>query len=207
MNNLLQHLLLVQPKGARKIAHARLQHRISEQIRPARDELALEIPAEDAAVAGIARARDDVVLALLLQRDHARQELGVVAEIRVHDDDEVARSELQAVHVRGSQAQFAGAGLQFDVFGPDCRDQLFGDVLRAVGGAVVDDNYFPVEVAGVVGLVLVLEGERCGMLDILFFECLLEEPDDDGKVAAFIVGGEDDGVFVPDGHVGQLSGR
>lgn len=131
----------------------------------------------------------------------------MVAEIRVHDDDEVARRELQAVHVRGSQAQFAGAGLQFDVFGPDGRDQLFGDVLRAVGGAVVDDNYFPVQVAGFELLVVVLEEETCGMLDILFFECLLEEPHDDGKVAAFIVGGEDDGVLVADGHVGYFEGN
>ena len=39
--------------------------------------------------------------------------------------------------------------------------------------------------------------------DVLLFEGLLEEPDDDGQVAAFVVGGEQDGVFVADCHVGR----
>lgn len=71
----------------------------------------------------------------------------MVAEVGVHDDDEVAGRVLQAVDVGGSQAEFAGARLQFDVFGADGGDELFGDVLGAVGGAVVDDDDFPVEVA------------------------------------------------------------
>jgi hypothetical protein len=37
---------------------------------------------------------------------------------------------------------------------------------------------------------------------VLCFEGLLEEPDDDGEVAAFVVGGEQDGVFVADRHCG-----
>ena len=40
-------------------------------------------------------------------------------------------------------------------------------------------------------------------IDLLSLEGLLEEPDDDGEVAAFIVGGEEDGVFVADCHVGR----
>ena len=39
---------------------------------------------------------------------------------------------------------------------------------------------------------------------VLGFEGLLEEPDDDGEVAAFVVGGEEDGVFVADCHCGCL---
>ena len=39
---------------------------------------------------------------------------------------------------------------------------------------------------------------------ILGLEGLLEEPDDDGEVAAFVVGGEEDGVFVADCHCGCL---
>jgi hypothetical protein len=35
---------------------------------------------------------------------------------------------------------------------------------------------------------------------ILGLEGLLEEPDDDGEVAAFVVGGEEDGVFVAGCH-------
>jgi hypothetical protein len=46
--------------------------------------------------------------------------------------------------------------VQFDVQGADGGDELFGDFLRAVGGAVVDDYYFPVEVSGGNGLVGVL---------------------------------------------------
>jgi hypothetical protein len=39
--------------------------------------------------------------------------------------------------------------------------------------------------------------------DVLLFEGLLEEPDDDGQVAALVVGGEQDGVFVADCHGGR----
>jgi len=35
---------------------------------------------------------------------------------------------------------------------------------------------------------------------VLGLEGLLEEPDDNGEVAAFVVGGEEDGVFVADCH-------
>jgi hypothetical protein len=35
---------------------------------------------------------------------------------------------------------------------------------------------------------------------------LLEEPDDDGEVAAFVVGGEEDGVFVAGCHCEDLVG-
>ena len=72
----------------------------------------------------------------------------MVAEVGVHDDDEVARGELQAVHVGGSETEFAGAWLEDDMFGAKKGLQLFGDFEGAVRGTVVDDDYFPVEVAG-----------------------------------------------------------
>jgi hypothetical protein len=71
----------------------------------------------------------------------------VVAEVGVHDDDKVARRELQAVDVGGAEAELAGAGLEDDVRGVGL-DELVGDLLGAVGGAVVDDDEFPVELAG-----------------------------------------------------------
>ena len=37
----------------------------------------------------------------------------MVREIRVHDDDEVARCELQAVDVGGAEAEFARARVEF----------------------------------------------------------------------------------------------
>lgn len=54
------------------------------------------------------------------------------------------------MRVRGAQAELAFARLE-DYVGCVGFDELLRDVLRAVGGAVVDDYEFPVEVA---------EGER-----------------------------------------------
>ncbi|KAI9148067.1 3-oxoacyl-(acyl carrier protein) reductase [Paramyrothecium foliicola] len=145
-NGLLQDALLVEAEAARQVADAGAEDGVGEQVGAAADELALEVPAEDAAVAGVAGARDDVVVGRLLQGDHLGDELGVVAEVGVHDDDEVARDELQAVDVGGAEAQLAGARLEDDVRGVGL-DELLGDLLGAVGGAVVDDDDFPVKVA------------------------------------------------------------
>lgn len=79
---------------------------------------------------------------------HDGDELGVVAEVGVHDDDEIARGKLQAVHVGGSKTEFAGAWFEDDVFGAPEGLQLFGDFEGAVRGTVVDYDYFPIEVAG-----------------------------------------------------------
>ena len=52
------------------------------------------------------------------------------------------------MHVGGSQAEFAGAGLEYDSFwGVDVLE-LLGYFEGAVGGAVVHYDHFPVEVAG-----------------------------------------------------------
>jgi hypothetical protein len=128
----------------------------------------------------------------------------MVREVGVHDDHVVSRGVFEAVDVGGPQAEFPCARVQFDVQGADGGDELFGDFLGAVGGAVVDDYYFPVEVSRGCGLALrVLESEE-HVRNVLLFEGLLEEPDDDGQVAAFVVGGEQDGVFVADCHGGRL---
>lgn len=76
----------------------------------------------------------------------------MVAEVGVHDDDEVARHELKAVDVGGAEAEFAGARADLDAVGAVGFLQLGGDFLCAVGGAVVDDDEFPVEVAVVGGV-------------------------------------------------------
>jgi hypothetical protein len=70
----------------------------------------------------------------------------VVAEIGVHDDDKVAGRDLQSVDVGGAEAELAGAGLEDNM---RCvgLDELVGDLLRAVGGAVVDDDELPVKLA------------------------------------------------------------
>jgi hypothetical protein len=104
VDDLLQHLLLIQPEAARKITDTRPQHGIRKQIRAAAHKLALEIPAIHASVARVPRARDDVVVLLLLHADHVRDEFGVMREVGVHDDDVVARRILQAVDVRGAES-------------------------------------------------------------------------------------------------------
>jgi hypothetical protein len=86
-----------------------------------------------------------------------------VREVGVHDDDEVAGCELQAVDVRCAEAELAGARLEEDVWGVGFCE-LVGDDLGAVGGAVVDDYELPVEVAVDGGRVseVLWEGERKG---------------------------------------------
>lgn len=145
-NDLLQHCLLVQPEAASQVADPRPQDGIGEQVRPAGHELALEVPAEDASVAGVAGARHDIVVLCLLQGHHLRDELGVVGEVGVHDDDEGTGDKLETVNVGGSEAKLAGAGLEEDV-GSVGLDELVGDLLGAVGGAIVDDHEFPIKVA------------------------------------------------------------
>lgn len=58
--------------------------------------------------------------------------------------------------------------------------ELARDLEGVVWGGIVDYYYFPVEVGGCEGAV--------------------EEPDEDGQVAAFVVGGEEHGVFCGCGH-------
>lgn len=71
----------------------------------------------------------------------------MVAKVGVHDDNVVALGELQAVDVGGAEAQLAGTGLEDDVWGIRL-DELLSDLLGAVGGAVINDDEFPVDVAG-----------------------------------------------------------
>lgn len=71
----------------------------------------------------------------------------MVAKVGVHDDDVVTFGKLQAVDVGSAEAELACAGLEDNVGGV-CFDKLLGDILGAVGGAVVDDDEFPVDVAG-----------------------------------------------------------
>jgi hypothetical protein len=69
-----------------------------------------------------------------------------VGEVGVHDDDEVAGDELETVDVGCSKAELASAGLEDNVGGVDL-DELLGNFLGSIGGAVVDNDEFPIEVA------------------------------------------------------------
>lgn len=123
----------------------------------------------------------------------------MVREVGVHDDGVVARGELEAVHVGRAETELAGARFEEDALGAVDRDELFCDVLGAVGGAVVDDDEFPVEFAGVVlGRVYatcvygqyarIVCATRVCDLDVLLFECLCQKPGNYWQVPALIVG-------------------
>ena len=71
----------------------------------------------------------------------------MVREIRVHDDHEVSRGELEPVDVGGAEAEFPRAWLQDDAGGRVEFLQGLRDGEGAVGGGVVDDDEFPGEVA------------------------------------------------------------
>ncbi len=71
----------------------------------------------------------------------------MVREVGVHDDDEGASGVFQSVDVRGAETHFTGPGLQDDVRGAVDGLELLGHGEGAVGGAVVDDDDFPVEFA------------------------------------------------------------
>lgn len=116
----------------------------------------------------------------------------MVGEIGVHDNDKVARGELEAMDVGSSKTELAGARLEDDAVCAIDGDELLCDLLGAVGGAVVDDDYFPLELAGE-GLALRGAG---GAGDALLGEGLFNEPGYDGEVLALVVGREDDRVFV-----------
>ena len=160
-----QHILLIQPIAPREIAHPRPQDRISKEVGPPRHKLALQVPPEHAPAqhptrhdrvrrGRVPRACHDIGAGGGLHGDEARQRGRVVAEIGVHDDDKVAGGVGQAVRVRGAEAEFACARLEvdgaggFEVCGEGCDGGGWGgvvgflelacDVLRAVGGGVVD---------------------------------------------------------------------
>ena len=150
-DNLLQHRLLVKTETARQVAHAGHQHDIRNQVRSARSELAEQVPAIDTALdvsaVGISGSGDNVGFGLLLDLDHLGDELGVVAEIGVHDNDEVAGNIFQAVHVRGSETKLALTGLQDNVFGAIELLELLRDLEGAVRGSVVDHNNLPIQLS------------------------------------------------------------
>ena len=70
------------------------------------------VPAIDSTIASIACAGDHVKVAFLLLQDELGDELGVVAQVRVHDNDEVARGVLDPVHIGCTETQFLGSRTQ-----------------------------------------------------------------------------------------------
>lgn len=150
-DDLLKHVLLVQPEATGQVANAWHEHHVCDQIGCTRGEFAEQIPSVnttlDVSTACVASPGDNVGVGLLLDLDHLRNELGVVAEISVHDYHKVAIAMVQAMNVGGTQTELSLAGLQVDVFGAVESLKLLGDFEGAVRGAIVDNHNFPVQVA------------------------------------------------------------
>ena len=76
------------------------------QIRNTETLVLFHVPAIDSTIASIACAGDHVKVAFLLLQDELGDELWVVAQVCVHDDDEVAGGVLDPVHIGRPQSQF-----------------------------------------------------------------------------------------------------
>jgi hypothetical protein len=109
-----------------------------------------------------------------------------VGEVGVHNDDVRAGDELQAVNIGGTETEFAGARLEDYVWGAKGFLELFGAVERAVGGGVVDDYDFVVDLS-VRGLLVGGCGESWFGGCILLLEDIVEHLYQDREVLAFVV--------------------
>ena len=73
-----------------------------------------------------------------------------MAEIRIHDDDKIPPCEFQAVDIGGPETQLARPRFENDAIGGVDGLELLGDVEGAVRGGIVNDDQFPVELAGAI---------------------------------------------------------
>ena len=72
------------PEGSREVRHAGSEQHLREEVGAARDDLPLQVPAVDAAVAIVTRAGHDVVVVLLLHLDELRDELGLKQGVYIY---------------------------------------------------------------------------------------------------------------------------
>ena len=107
----------------------------------------------------------------------------MVAQIRVHEHDELPPGVLQAKLVRRAQSQLSRAGEETDAVGAVRLLQPADDVLRAVGRGVVDDQ----------DLVVWLRSGRAGGEVVV--ERLHQQPADDGNVFPLVIRGQDNGYL------------
>jgi hypothetical protein len=71
----------------------------------------------------------------------------MMGEIGVHDDNKIPSHKLKPVNIRSSETELSGARFEDDAVGAVSSDKLFRDLLGSVGGAIVNNNEFPVELA------------------------------------------------------------
>ena len=146
LKQLLQHAALIQSEAASQIADARAEHGVGKDVCALAGELALQIPAIYTSITGISGAGDDIVVTLGALGDHLRDELGVMAEVGIHDYDVVPLRELESVNICGAEAELSSPCLQLHMWRIGL-DQLLCDILSSVGRAVIDDYEFPVDIS------------------------------------------------------------
>lgn len=64
----------------------------------------------------------------------------MMAQIRIHDDNEIAICMRHSVHVGTAETEFRGTRTQQDLINTVQLNQLLGDLLCAVGTAIVNDD-------------------------------------------------------------------
>jgi hypothetical protein len=99
----------VQTEAAGEIRTARVEQGVGDEVGDAGRKLSSEVPPAHAAASYVAAASDyiEAVLVLLLLAQHLGDGLRMVAHVSVHDDNKIMSGELDAVHIRGTQAQLA----------------------------------------------------------------------------------------------------
>ena len=96
---------------------------LGEILGDARHQLAAQFSAVDAAVAHVARARDNVAARVALQADELRDELRVVRHVGVENDDVIALGVRCAVQVGGSKRELALARREHELFGAESESR------------------------------------------------------------------------------------
>ncbi len=99
-----------------------------------------DAPSVHAAAGDVARA-DDHVGAIVQGAHEVGEVLGIVREVRVHLEEALVplgEALREAVHVRRSEPELAGAVHHADA--AVARGDLVGELARAVGRVVVDDE-------------------------------------------------------------------
>lgn len=150
-NDLLQNGLLVQTEATGQITNSGHQHNIGDQVGGTRSELSEKIPTVDTSL-NIATVRitctsNNVGVVLFLDANHFGDELGVVAEVGVHDNHKVTGCEFQTMNVSRSEAEFALARLQDNVLRAIELLELLANLEGAVRGAIVHDDNLPIQFA------------------------------------------------------------
>lgn len=201
LDDLLKHILLVQPEAARQVRDSGVEHNRSEKIGALRNEFALKVPSVHASVTSIPGTGNDIIVALLLLLDELGDGVRMMRKVGIHDDDKVAGSELHAVNICSSESELSGTRVKLDLVGAEGLDELLRNVLGAIGGSVIDNYKFPGKTAI---RIVSCESIPCQRETIRVRKCLVEQIGDDWEVLALIVGGQDNGVLVRHFGVGLI---